>query len=68
MRGDEIEPSQLQRATQWATLLDKKFTLLGTKMKVQKDIVVRAAFKSEKNGTKKQGGKAYRVNRALGLQ
>ena len=64
MRGDEIEPSQLQRATQWATLLDKKFTLLGTKMKVQKDMVVRAAFKSEKNGTKKQGGKAYRVNRA----
>ena len=33
----EVDPSQLQKATQWATLLDKKFTFLGTKMKVQKD-------------------------------
>ena len=45
-------------------MLDKNFTVLGTKMKPQKDKGVSAAFKSKKNRTEKQAGKVYRFNRA----
>ena len=67
----EIGPSELQTATQQATLLDKKFTILETKMKSQKEKEVRAAFKLEKNRIEKQENKAYKFNRAIssiGLQ
>ena len=63
-RWDGDRPIPITKATQSGTLLDRKFPLLRTKMKVQKDKVVRAAFKLEKNGTEKQGGKANRFNRA----
>ena len=63
-KGDRDRPISITKGHPIGPLLDKNFTVLGTKMKSQKDKEVRAAFKSKKNRTEKQGGKAYRLNRA----
>ena len=47
------------------TISITKTLVLGTKMKSQKDKEVKVAFKSKKNRTKKQGGKADRLRVSL---
>ena len=63
-KGDRDRPISITKGHPMGHIVGQKIYTLRNKNESPKDKVVRAAFKSEKNGTEKQGGKAYRFNRA----